>query len=97
MMWSMLFIHSDRLVGLVQWFSSLFLALSIYGLATRLKFTKEQAGFSALIFLTFPILILEATTAQNDVLSASFFLIGLYFFHLWPSRFKQEADFILGH
>jgi len=80
MMWSVLFTHMDRLTGLLQWFASIVLALSIYGLAIELKFSKEQAGFSALIFLTFPILILESITAQNDILVAAFFIIGVYFF-----------------
>jgi 4-amino-4-deoxy-L-arabinose transferase-like glycosyltransferase len=56
------------------------LSLSIYGLATLLRFSKTQAGFAALIFLTFPIVILQSGTAQNDILTASFFLAGLYFF-----------------
>jgi len=80
MMWSMLFIHSDRLAGLVQWIASLMSALAIYGLAIQLKFSKEQAGLSALIFLTFPLLIFESITAQNDILIAVFFLIWVYFF-----------------
>ena len=56
------------------------LSLSIYGLATLLRFSKTQAGFAALIFLTFPIVILQSGTAQNDILTACFFLAGLYFF-----------------
>lgn len=80
MMWSILFTHADNLTGLVQWFATIILALAIYGLATILKFSKQQAGFSALIFLTFPILILESITAQNDILAAAFLLIGIYFF-----------------
>jgi 4-amino-4-deoxy-L-arabinose transferase-like glycosyltransferase len=80
MMWSVLFTHTDHYVGLVQWCSALMLSLSIYGLATLLRFSKTQAGFAALIFLTFPIVILQSGTAQNDILVACFLLIGLYFF-----------------
>jgi len=80
MMWSVLFTHTDHYVGLVQWCAALMLSLSIYGLATLLRFSKTQAGFAALIFLTFPIIILQSGTAQNDILTACFFLIGLYFF-----------------
>jgi 4-amino-4-deoxy-L-arabinose transferase-like glycosyltransferase len=80
MMWSVLFTHTDQYVGLVQWCSALMLSLSIYGLSTLLKFSKQQAGFAALIFLTFPIVILQSGTAQNDILTACFFLAGLYFF-----------------
>ena len=89
MMWSMLFTRADRLVGLVQWSAAIMLALSIYGLAIRLGFNKEQAGFSALIFLTFPIVILESMTAQNDILGACFFLIGIYFFLI---GFQESSD-----
>ncbi|HTX78722.1 MAG TPA: glycosyltransferase family 39 protein [Longilinea sp.] len=80
MMWSVLFTHTDHYVGTVQWCAALMLSLSIYGLAVLLRFSRTQAGFAALIFLTFPIVILQSGTAQNDILAACFLLIGLYFF-----------------
>ena len=80
MMWFILFTHSDRLVGLIQWIAALILSHSIYGISTELKFTKKQAAFSALIFLTFPIIIFESMTAQNDILAATFFLSAVYLF-----------------
>ena len=80
MMWAVLLAHTDHYVGMVQWCAALMLSVSIYGLATLLRFSKTQAGFAALIFLTFPIVILQSGTAQNDILAACFFLAGFYFF-----------------
>ena len=80
MMWSMLFLHSDQFTGLVQWCASLILAGTIYGLSLELGFKPKQAALSALIFLTFPIILLESMTAQNDILTAAFFLSAVYLF-----------------
>lgn len=80
MMWTVLFLRSDILTGLVQWFGALVLAAAIFGLGLELNFTPKQSGYSALIFLTFPIVLLESMTAQNDILTATFFLAALYLF-----------------
>jgi hypothetical protein len=41
MMWSVLFLKQDLLVGLTQWFSAFLLAASIYGLALELNFSQN--------------------------------------------------------
>lgn len=78
MMWSVLFLKDDLLVGLTQWFSAFALSASIYGLGLELNFEKKPAAYAALIFLTFPIVVLEAGTAQNDLLAAAFFLCATW-------------------
>lgn len=78
MMWSVLFLKDDLLVGLTQWFSAFALSASIYGLGLELHFEKKPSAYAALIFLTFPIVILEAGTAQNDLLAAAFFLCATW-------------------
>lgn len=80
MLWSVIFLHSDRLVGLVQYFSTLILSLSIYLTATQLGFPRKGSLLVSLIFLTFPIILFESITAQNDILVSCFLLIAFFFF-----------------
>jgi hypothetical protein len=78
MMWSILFLKDDVLVGLTQWFSTFLLAASIFGIAVELNLPRKASGYAALIFLTFPIVALEAGTAQNDILAAAFFVCATW-------------------
>jgi hypothetical protein len=78
MMWSVLFLKDDILVGLTQWFSCFLLAASIFGIGVELNLPRKASAYAALIFLTFPIVALEAGTAQNDILAAAFFICATW-------------------
>jgi len=80
MLWPIIFIKSDVLVGFVQLFSSIVIAFSIYESSSMLGFSRKSSLLSALTFLTFPIVILQSTTAQNDLLVAAF--VGIAFLFL---------------
>ena len=79
MMWSMIFVRSDVLSGFVQYFAALSTALTIYAFAVELGFNQKASLFSGLLFLTFPIILFESGTSQNDLLVASFLVISFYF------------------
>lgn len=79
MLWSVVFLRSDKLVGLVQYIATFILALSIYLTGNELGFSKKGNAFAALLTLTFPIIIFESITAQNDILVASFLMVAFYF------------------
>ncbi len=72
MLWTVLFTRRDALVGSVQFTAALSSAAIIYYLGTELGFARKNSLIVALLFLTFPIVLLQATTAQNDLLTASF-------------------------
>lgn len=78
MMWSVLFLKDDILVGLTQWFSTFLLAASIFGIGVELNLPRKASAYAALVFLTFPIVALEAGTAQNDILAAAFFICATW-------------------
>jgi len=80
MAWFILFLKSDKLVGSIQWLSALLISLGIFGISIELGFSKVKAAISSTIFLTFPIIILESMTAQNDLFVAMLFMIGVYLF-----------------
>jgi hypothetical protein len=79
MLWSVEFLRSDMLVGMVQFVALGLLALTIYALAVELGFSKKGSILAALFFLTFPIIALESITAQNDILLAAFLVPAFYF------------------
>jgi hypothetical protein len=78
----MVFTHGGRLAALPQFVAELALLLGIFGVARRLGFGRPEAAFAALLFATLSEVVLEATTAQNDlvlaapVLACAFFLLG---------------------
>ena len=75
--------RNERLAGLVQFTAAIALSLGVYALARRLMLSQREAAFGALLFLTLPIVLLQASTTQNDLVAASFLLAA--------------AVFVLGH
>ena len=79
MLWPIIFIRNDVFVGLVQLFATASTTITIYLLAIELGFPKRNSFFSALVFLTFPIILLQSITAQNDLLAAAYISAAFYF------------------
>lgn len=80
--WTLLFLGSDRLVGAVQWLAALVSAAGVFGLARAFGYGRRQAAFAALIFLSFPLVALQATTTQTDLMTTAFFVPAVYFLML---------------
>jgi Glycosyltransferase family 87 len=62
---------SGALFALPQFVAQAAIVLAVYTSARRLGYGVEAAAGSSLLFLTFTIVALEATTAQNDLVAAS--------------------------
>jgi len=82
MLWTILFLGTDRIVEIIQWFGALAALVTVFGLARLLRATRAQALFSALIWATFPEIILEATTTQNDLVAGTLFAAAVYLLFL---------------
>jgi len=54
MIWSVIFLKSDKLVGLVQYFATLFLALTIFLTGNELGFTKKGKCACGINYAYFP-------------------------------------------
>ena len=93
MLWSVVFIKSDILVGSVQLTATLITALIIYSMSQELGFSRKSGLLSSLIFLTFPIVLLESITAQNDILAASY-IVAAFLFLLNREPSRQKSSFI---
>jgi hypothetical protein len=69
----LLFVTSGRaaLFALPQWLAGLASVVGVFGVAARLGFAPRAAAFAALLFATFPLVALESSTAQNDLVAAA--------------------------
>jgi len=67
---------STRLFALPQLFAEFAILAGVYGTARRLGFEVRPAACAAFLVATFSVVVLEATTAQNDLVAASFPLVA---------------------
>ncbi len=81
-LFTMAFVHGDRLAAAPQFVAELALLVGIFGTARRLGFERSAAAFAALLFATLSEVALQATSTQNDlvvsayVVAAAFFILG---------------------
>jgi len=61
-----------RLVAMPQYLAELAMLVAVYGASRRLGFAVRPAAGAASLVATFSLVALEATTAQNDLVAASF-------------------------
>lgn len=64
------------LFALPQYLAQLAILVAVYGAARRLGFEVAAAAGSAFLLATFSLVALEATTAQNDLVAASFPIVA---------------------
>jgi hypothetical protein len=76
---TMILARSDRFAGFVQLGSFLATIVAVFGIARRVGFSPRPAVFGALLFATLPIAVLQAPTALNDVVIASFVAAAVYY------------------
>jgi hypothetical protein len=71
--------HQETMVGFVQLFAALACGVGVLALARRLGLSPVEAAFGALLFLTLPIVVLQASVAKNDLVLASLLLAAAVF------------------
>jgi hypothetical protein len=76
---SMFAARSDRFVWLPQFAALLACGLAVLGIGRRLRLEPREAMLGALLFLSLPVSLMQAATALNDVVVASFVLVATYF------------------
>lgn len=65
-------VHGGRLMAMPQFAAELAILVAAYGSARRLGFAVRPAACAAFLLATFSLFALESTTAQNDLVAASF-------------------------
>jgi hypothetical protein len=71
--------QGDRFVGLVEFFALPATMLGIFSIARRLGLERRPALFGTLVFGTFPVVALQASTPLNDLVVASFLVAAVCF------------------
>jgi len=90
-LWSVLFWGSDQFAGFAQWIAALIAMLGIIGIARLAGWSRTQSLFASFIFSLFPEILLESTTTQNHLITASLLLCAFYFF-LADSKTKPNPN-----
>jgi hypothetical protein len=81
-LYTMVFTHGDFLTGLPQFIAELATLVGIFGAARRIGSSRSEAMFASFVFATLSEVVLQATSAQNDlvvtayVVAAAYFLLG---------------------
>ena len=91
LLWIMLFTNSDNITFLVQWICFLIILITLYKLLRLLNFNKAISLITVFVFSTLDIVLLEASSTQNDLVAACFIVLTLYF--LIRMAKSEQIDF----
>jgi 4-amino-4-deoxy-L-arabinose transferase-like glycosyltransferase len=78
-LYTFVFAHRDTFAALPQFLAELAIIVTVHGSARRLGFRSSSAAFAALLTATLSEISLQAVTAQNDLVVASFVLAAVFF------------------
>lgn len=96
LLWTTLLIGTDRLTGFVQWFSAIGISVAIYGIARLMGAKQSQGVFASLLWMSFPPIVMQSTTTQNDLAVSFFFLSMFYFLFLGVKKDNPKALLLSG-
>jgi len=91
--WTVLFWGSDQLAGLSQWGAGIVLFLCVFGLARLIGATRVQSAFAAGMFACFPLILMQGSSTQIDLVAAALFVPAVYFL-LLGVRSGQKMPFV---
>ena len=75
-LWLFLLGNNENSFFLVSWFSLVTMCCVVYDIARSLNFSPRQSLFSVMVLLTFPIVLLQAYSFQNDLIVATMVLVA---------------------
>jgi hypothetical protein len=78
-LWGFLITNSDYLSFILQWISLIIILLTLYKILKLLEFNETVSLITSFIFSTLNIILLEASTTQNDLIATSFIILTIYF------------------
>jgi hypothetical protein len=68
--WTMALAGPDRFVQAVQWLALIGLAVAVFAGARLLGFSRAEGALASALFATMPLPIMQAASAQNDLIGA---------------------------
>ncbi len=78
-LFTMLLSGGDRFVWVVQYVALLATAAGTYGVSRRIGLDARAALFGALLLVTTPVIVLQGSSALNDLVVGSFLVAATYF------------------
>jgi hypothetical protein len=78
LLWTMALSGADRLVALPQLAAASALVVGVVGIARRIGLSDRSALLGGLLFASLPLVAVQAPTAYNDLVVASFLVIAAY-------------------
>ncbi len=81
-LWIIAFLKSDILANMVQWIAYCGIGLGIYLMARNLGHGQRTSAFASLIFLSLPMVVLQSSSTQNDLVVTFFTISFFYFSHI---------------
>lgn len=78
-LWQLALWPAEATAGLVQLLAWAASGAAIFGIGRQLGSSAPASALAALAFMSFPAVLLQASTTQNDLLTACFLLCALFF------------------
>ncbi len=97
-LWTILFNGNDTFVEMSQFTAMAVCAISVYGISRVFDRSKNSAIFNSLLFLSYPIVLMQGTTTQTDLVVAALISCAFYFLFMGfkKDQFKYLALSALG-
>jgi 4-amino-4-deoxy-L-arabinose transferase-like glycosyltransferase len=80
-LWVVAFLKSDLLANCFQWLAYCGTGVAVYCTGRVLGFSRRGSLFSALTYLSLPMVVLQSSSTQNDLVVTFFAITFFYFFH----------------
>ena len=92
--WTLSLSHGDHFAALVQWAALLGIGAVVFSGGRMLGFRVYEAAFAALLVVAMPLMLMEATTTQNDLVVA-FFVGATALFGVRGIRDRDTGDLVI--
>ncbi|MEA2268110.1 MAG: hypothetical protein QOC64_720 [Solirubrobacteraceae bacterium] len=89
--WTMAVTGTDRFAALVQWLALAGVASLVFMAARLLRFDRAPAVFAAALFVVLPQPLLQASSTQNDLITA-FYVLAVAVFGVRGLRDRRAGD-----
>ena len=95
LLWIILFTNNDRLAFLVQWTVFVLSLIVLYKMLKICKFSKKISFLSIFVFSCLTMVIMQASTTQNDLTLAVLVLIAVYFALVFLKKQNIDLRYII--
>jgi len=95
LLWIVMFANNDRLTFLVQWTAFVLCLIVLFKILRLCRFSREISFLSIFIFSCLTMVIMQASTTQNDLTLTVFVLIAVYFALVFLKKQNIDLRYII--